>query len=203
MQANSNHITFNCKKTVGIKFGGKTHDYEYLTLNGNDIEWVSEIKHLENNLNKSCNNELDCQIKTSHFIGFVNKLRVNFGHLRGNVLNKLFKLYCCSFYGSQMWRLGSVYFNKVCTAWNIAVRKICKLPYTTYRCFFMNQPHISYQLRFLHNMKTSHNEIVLTCYRNAVRNAITPIGHNIAFLRNTLGIDIDNNEITLTKSVPY
>ena len=65
----------------------------------------------------------------------------------------------------------------------------------------MNQPHISYQLqkrciRFLHNMKTSQNEIVLTCYLKAVRNANTPIGHNIAFLRNTLGIDIDNNEIT-------
>ena len=45
-------------------------------------------------------------------------------------------------------------------------------------------------------MKTSQNEIVLTCYRNAVRNANTPIGHNIAFLRNTLGIHIDNNEIT-------
>ena len=30
----------------------------------------------------------------------------------------------------------------------------------------------------------------------AVRNANTPIGHNIAFLGNTLGIDIDNNETT-------
>ena len=40
-------------------------------------------------------------------------------------------------------------------------------------------------------MKTCQNETVLTCYRNAVRNANTPIGHNIAFLRNTLGIDID------------
>ena len=88
------------------------------------------------NLNISRTDELDCQIKTSHFIGYVNKLIVNFGHLRGSVLNKLFKLYCCSFYGSQMWRLGSVYFNKICTAWNIAVRKICNLPYTTHRWFF-------------------------------------------------------------------
>ena len=100
--ANSNHITFNCKKTVCIQFGGKTHDYEYLTLNSSDIEWVSEIKHLGNNLNISCNDELDCQIKTLHFIGYVNIRIVKFGHLRGNVLNKLFKLYCCSFYSSQM-----------------------------------------------------------------------------------------------------
>ena len=51
-------------------------------------------------------------------------------------------------------------------------------------------------------MKTSQNEIVLTCYRNAVRNTNTPIGHNIAFLRSTLGIDIDNNEITPDISLP-
>ena len=87
-----------------IKFGGKTHGYKHLTLNGNDIEWASEIKHLGNNLNISRNDELDCQIKTSHFLGYV----YNIGHLRGNVLNKLFKLYCCSFYGSQMWRRRSV-----------------------------------------------------------------------------------------------
>ena len=75
--ANSNHITFNCKKTVCIKVCGKTHDCEHLTLNGNDIEWVSEIKHLGNNLDISCNDELDCQIKTSHFIGYVNKFGLN------------------------------------------------------------------------------------------------------------------------------
>ena len=49
--ANSNHITFNCKKTVCIKFVGNTHDCEHLSLNDNDIEWVSEIKHFGNNLN--------------------------------------------------------------------------------------------------------------------------------------------------------
>ena len=43
-------------------------------------------------------------------------------------------------------------------------------------------------------MKTSQNEIVLTYYRNAVRYVNTrTIRHNIAFLRNKLGIDIDNN----------
>ena len=51
-------------------------------------------------------------------------------------------------------------------------------------------------------MKTSQNKNVITCYCNAVRNANTLIGHNIAFLRNTLGIDIDNNEITPDISLP-
>ena len=52
------------------------------------------IRDLGNNLNISCNDELDCQIKTSHFIGYINKLILNLGHLRGNALNNLFKVYC-------------------------------------------------------------------------------------------------------------
>ena len=60
---NSNHITFNCKNTVYIKFGVKTHDYEHLTLNGNDIEWVSEIKHLRNNSNNHVMTNLIVRLK--------------------------------------------------------------------------------------------------------------------------------------------
>ena len=40
------------------------------------------------------------------------------------------------------------------------------------------------------------------CYCNAVRNANAPIWHNIVFLRITLGIDVDNNEITPDISSP-
>ena len=57
--ANSNHITFNCKKSVCIKFGGKTHDYEHVILDGTAIEWVSEIKLFGNNLDISCDDEID------------------------------------------------------------------------------------------------------------------------------------------------
>ena len=44
----------------------------------------------------------------------------------------------------------------------------------------MDQPHLSYQLqkrcsRSLHNMKTSQNEVVLSWFRNALKNANAPI----------------------------
>ena len=70
-------------KTVCIKFDGKPHDYEHITLKGTTIEWVSKIKHLGTHLQItciSCNDELDWRTKTSHFIGFVNKLNVNFSN---------------------------------------------------------------------------------------------------------------------------
>ena len=102
----SNKNIFNVIVIVKHRLHSRQMSLQLMTNN-------MKVIHLGNNLNISCNDELDCQIKTSHFIGYVNKLIVNFGHLRGNVLNKLFKLYCCSFYGSQMWRLGSVYFNKL------------------------------------------------------------------------------------------
>ena len=35
---NNNYITFNCKKTAYIKFGGMAHDYEHVTLNGTNID---------------------------------------------------------------------------------------------------------------------------------------------------------------------
>ena len=50
--------------------------------------------------------------------------------------------------------------------------------------------------------KTSQNKIVLTCYFNTVKNVNTSIGHNIVFLKNTLRIDIDTNEITPDINLP-
>ena len=66
------------------------------------------------------------------FIGYVNKLISKFGHLQPKVLLKLFNTYCCSFYGSSTLGLHSNIFNSCVTAWNIDVRKILGLPYTTY-----------------------------------------------------------------------
>ena len=59
-----------------------------------------------NYINKTLSDKLDCQYKTS-FIGSVNKLIANFGNLQQDVIAKLFKSYCCLFYGSQAWQIDS------------------------------------------------------------------------------------------------
>ena len=66
------------------------------------------------------------------FIGYVNKLRSNFRHLQTHVLITLFKAYCCSFYGSQLWKFNSVGIDKCCKSWNIAVRTLLGLPYNAH-----------------------------------------------------------------------
>ena len=79
-------ITFNCKKNVGIKFGQKLIGSEHVYLNDKKIEWVNQIKHLGNYLDRNSNDNIDCTHKKSIFIGQVNKLCSNFGYLQMSVL---------------------------------------------------------------------------------------------------------------------
>ena len=88
--------------TLYIKFGESSNGKECAKLNGKIIRWVAHIKHLGNFLDSTLSDKLDTRSKISAFIGYVNKVKVNFGHLQMYVLCKLFKIYCCSFYGSQM-----------------------------------------------------------------------------------------------------
>ena len=47
-------------------------------------------------------NDTEYVMKRSTFIGSVNKLMANFGHLQAPVLSKIFKTFCCNFYGSPI-----------------------------------------------------------------------------------------------------
>ena len=97
---------------------------EVLYLGNSRIEWVSSVKHLGNYVNSDMTDKTDCDMKCSSFIGYVNKLKANFGYLQPFVLGNLFKTFCCSFYGSPLWGFNSLSFKKICTTWNIGVRSI-------------------------------------------------------------------------------
>ena len=66
------------------------------------------------------------------FIRYINKLRSNFGKMQPSVLFNLFKAYCFSFYGSELWKYSSSGFDQICKLWNIAVRLILGLPYNAH-----------------------------------------------------------------------
>ena len=114
----SNSIIFNNKKTVCIKFGKEIVKNEKAVLNTHVLKWVDKVKHLGNYMNKDCNEVTDCNFKKSLFIGYVNKLRSNFGKMQLSTLISLFKSYCCFFYGSHLWKFNSSGFDKCCKSWN-------------------------------------------------------------------------------------
>ena len=49
-----------------------------------------------------------------------------------STLISLFKSYCCSFYGSHLWKFNSSGFDKCCKSWNIAVRILLGLTFTAH-----------------------------------------------------------------------
>ena len=106
-------LTFNSNKSMCIKFGESVNDREKIMLNDLQIAWVNDVRHLGKNIKKSLSDKLDCQQKVSTFIDSVNKLNANFRNLLYDVIARLYKSHCCSFYGSQAWRIDSSDYKRI------------------------------------------------------------------------------------------
>ena len=127
----------------------------------------------------------------------------NFSHLNPASVVTLFKSYCCSFYGSFVWKYNGVSFGKCCTQWNKCIRRIYSLPYNTHRWLIgplIGQYHIRHQfilsdIMFLHRLLPSTNSIVRQCIMNASSNANTLIGYKMSYYRSMYGIDICNADL--------
>ncbi len=63
----------------------------------------------------------------AQFWSSFNLFKADFGHIDPYVQCKLFKQYCCSFYGAPLWLLSSQDVSDACIAWRKALRKIWKL----------------------------------------------------------------------------
>ena len=145
----SNDITFNTKKTMCIKYGEPVKDSEKIILDQVQLKYYETVRHLGNFFNNDNNGTSDINYKCSSFIGYFNKMMSHYSHLQPAMLCRLFKLYCCSFYGSFLWQYNYKGFEKICITWNKAVRKMYSLPYDTHRWILgplTNQRNIRYQL---------------------------------------------------------
>ena len=146
------------------------------------------------------------------FIGYVNKLRSNFRHLQTHVLITLFRTYCCSFYGLQLWKFNSVGVDKFCKSWNIAVRTLLGLPYNAHTCLLgpiVGQLDLRSQLYirnflFLWHAFRSDNNIIYTCINNALCNSKSGLGCKLAFYRYRYNITMsDDIELYIVRISQY
>ena len=131
--AKNNHVIFNTKKTICIKYGDAVKSQEYSKLNDTCLSWGENVRHLGNFFDSKLVNNVDsfhkCELK----------------YIKGNLM----KSHCCSFFPSFLWRYNSDGFNKICIQWNKSVRNFFELPNNTHRWILgplLNQPHISHQL---------------------------------------------------------
>ena len=123
-------------KTKGIIFSLKPKmrlNVLKLKLNGDELPWVTEVKHLGNTLESSNTMKRDISIKKGQFIGKMNSLLQEFHYVSPAVLLKIVNIYAVSFHGSGLWDLFSDDCDRLYKAWNVAVRLACNVPFTTHR----------------------------------------------------------------------
>ena len=104
-----------------------------VVLNGDPLPWVEEVKHLGNILQSENNMKHDAVVKRGKFIGKINSLLQELYFVEPDVFMKLMNIYCSSFYGSNLWDLYSKEVDRIFKSWNITVRNVFKIPFTTHR----------------------------------------------------------------------
>ena len=110
--AKNNHVIFNTKKTICIKYGDAVKPQECAMLNDTHLSWGGNVRHLGNFFDSKLVNNVDSFHKCSQFIGQFNNLRSKFGHLQPDIQGNLLKTHCCSFFSSFLWRYNSDGFKK-------------------------------------------------------------------------------------------
>ena len=110
-------------------------DLAPIILNGDPLPWVDSVKHLGNILQSDNSMRSDCLSKRGKFIGKVNSLLQEFSFVDSHVLVRILEIYVTTFYGSCLWDLYSPEVNKIYSSWNVTVRNVFNLPWTTHRYF--------------------------------------------------------------------
>ena len=195
-------VAFNATKTVAVTFDPKNLRVVpgNAFLNGEAIAWAKETKHLGNYVQSNLSDARDIAYKKGLFIGSFNNLMSNFHFVSYRVRCRLFLTNCMSYYGSQMWSLSCPELCTLFTSWNVAVRRLLKLPRTAHTWSLaplLGSKHLKNQLlhrnlTFLKNCAGNTNALVNAVFSAAYDDARTHMGQNIAKMRSCGVFNFDN-----------
>ena len=129
------HIIFNQGKTKLLVFrcaSDSSLPEQSITVGLSTVSECCSELHLGHVL---CPASLDKSLVTDaigKYWGFYNSMVSDFGSTHPFIQCKLFKSYCCSFYGSPLWDL-SQYAESIATAWRKGLKCIWDVPRETHR----------------------------------------------------------------------
>ena len=184
-------IQFNADKSQLIVFScnGKPIMDPRIMMNGRHVESVSKVTHLGHVITKNIN-DFDVSKCVGDFNRQCNMFLHNFKYANSYIRNILFKKYCSSFYGSQLYPLFDKGIDGICRQWRVAVRRVWKIPWQTH-CnllpFFANvmDPVLWFAKRclsFVLKALNSKNYTVAYISGMARYGAHSVLGGNIRFL---------------------
>ena len=106
-----------------------------ITLNGNKLPWVKQVKHLGPIIQSDNSMSIDIAQKRAGFIAKMNSILQEFHFVNSETLVKLMYSYATTMYGSNTWDLFSKDCEKLYRSFNVAIRHVFNLHRQTHRYF--------------------------------------------------------------------
>ena len=155
------------------------------------IEYVNQFTHLGHIISDDLSDDDDIITRCNHFIGQVNNVLCYFRGLTPSTIYKLFRSYCTSFFGSELWLLSNSKIESLCVAWRKAVRRVWNMPSQAHthflplicNCFPILDELCRRQVNFAKRCISHPNEIVKFVSSHGLLHArgYSPFGQRVAF----------------------
>jgi hypothetical protein len=163
-------------------------------INGKQIENVKSYPHLGHIITSNFTDTDDIFHRRNCFVGQANNVLCYFRNLDLVVKLKLFKAYCSSIYGCELWDLGNSFIDAFCSAWRKALRRIMDLPFNTHNFLL---PLLSDTLPIIDEIYKRSARFVISCLsaKSAIVRTVVWYGINEAKYHSIVG----SNTLTCCK----
>ena len=193
----STDVIASKSKTKCILFSQKRIPYiEPIKLDGNNLPWVTDIRHLGNVLESNNSMKKDVNSKRGQFIGKVNCLLQEFYFAEPSSIIRILNMYTVSFPGSCLWDLFSSDCDRLYRAWNVTMRQALNLPRNTHRylieavsnCLHLKVMLCSRYCKFVNAIMTSPKYPVRLMGSLCLNDQRTIMGKNLSNIRKGCGV---------------
>ena len=179
-----------------------------VTLNGDLLPWVAQVKHLGHMLQADNSMKVDVAQKRGAFIGKINSLMQEFHYVSPDVFIKLMNTYATSLYGSNTWDIFSPECERLYTSYNVTIRNVLNIDRCTHRymieplseCLHLKTMISSRYATFHRSLVTSKKLPVRFLARKAEKDNRTVLGRTLSRLMLYCGI-IDDDLSRLSSSL--
>lgn len=199
-------VTFNGAKSLFLIFRGRECTLpaqSSIVVNNTSISNVNKAVHLGHRLSTTDKNSM-VTYSLAQFWSSFNIFRADFGSVTPYVQCKLFKQYCCSFYGAPLWLISSKAVGDVCVAWRKALRQIWRLPYMTHcnivalisNCLPLEISLMQRFCKFFNGIAMHGTDVLKTILRVARNNPASNICNNVVYICKKC----DSNDMNICQS---
>ena len=112
-----------------------TNNLKKISLDGDNLSWVSEVKHVGHVLQADNSMKVEIAQKRGAFIGKVNSLLQEFPNVSPSVFIKLMHFYAAAVYCSSLWDLFSTECEQLYESYNVTIRNVINVFCCTHRYF--------------------------------------------------------------------